>query len=104
MVERAFGSLRKEVDELLADRPAQPARQAGADVFANDPKALLGSLLKIKEGETVEGGGRFATVRVHQGHRVDQGVKGQRLRQRQHRGKGSRGEAHARRTPAAHQR
>ena len=74
MVERAFGSLRKEVDELLADRPAQPARQAGADVFANDPKALLGSLLKIKEEETVEGGGRFATVRVHQGQRVEQGA------------------------------
>ena len=74
MVERAFGSLRKEVDELLADRPAQPARQAGADVFANDPKALLGSLLKIKEEQTVEGGGRFATVRVHQGQRVEQGV------------------------------
>ena len=74
MVERAFGSLRREVDELLADRPAQPARQAGADVFASDPKVLLGSLLKIKEGESAEGGGRFATVRVHQGHRIDQDV------------------------------
>ena len=53
------------MDELLAYRPAQPAGQAGADVFANDPEALLGSLLKIKEEETVEEGGRFATVSVH---------------------------------------
>ena len=74
MVESAFGSLRVEVDELLADRPAVPARRAGADLFASDPKALLGSLLKFKEGEAAEGGGRFATVRVHQGHRVEQGV------------------------------
>ena len=46
MVERAFGSLRKEVDELLADRPAQPARQAGAKVFASDPKASVGQEAK----------------------------------------------------------
>ena len=71
MVESAFDSLKVEVDELLADRPAVPARRAGVDLFASDPKALLGSLLKFKEGEAAEGGGRFATVRVHQGHRVE---------------------------------
>ena len=70
MVESAFGSLKVELDQLLADRPAVPARRAGADLFASDPKALLGSLLKFKEGEAAEGGGRFATVRVHQGHRM----------------------------------
>ena len=34
MVESAFGSLKVELDQLLADRPAVPARQAGADLLA----------------------------------------------------------------------
>ena len=73
MVESAFGSLKVALDRLLAEKPAVPARQAGADLLASDPRTLLGSLLKFKDGETVEGGGRFATVRVHQGHRSEQG-------------------------------
>ena len=51
MVESAFGSLKVALDQLLAEKPAVPARQAGADLLASDPKALLGSLLKFKEGE-----------------------------------------------------
>ena len=35
-----------------------------------DPKGLLGSLLKIKEEAAVEGMGRYATIRIHQGHRL----------------------------------
>ena len=36
--------------------------------------ALAGSLLRVKEGSAVEGIGRFATVRNHQGVRSKQGV------------------------------
>jgi hypothetical protein len=74
MVESAFGSLKVALDQLLAEKPAVPARQAGADLLASDPKTLLGSLLKFKDGEAAEGGGRYATVRVHQGHRSEQGA------------------------------
>ena len=68
MVERAFGSLRGVIDELLAGEAERPERQTGDDIFESDAKGLLGSLLKFKEGSAVEGGGRYATVRVHQGH------------------------------------
>ena len=50
MVESAFGSLKVALDRLLAEKPAVPARQAGADLLASDPKTLLGSLLKFKDG------------------------------------------------------
>ena len=69
MVERAFGSLRGVIDELLAGEAERPGRQTGDDIFESDTKGLLGSLLKFKEEAAVEGGGRYATIRVHQGHR-----------------------------------
>ena len=74
MVERAFGSLRGVMDELLAGEAERPGRQTGDDIFESDAEGLLGSLLKFKEGSAVEGGGRYATIRVHQGHR--QGTQG----------------------------
>ena len=69
MVERAFGSLRGVIDELLAGEAERPERQTGDDIFESDTKGLLGLLLKFKEEAAVEGGGRYATIRVHQGHR-----------------------------------
>ena len=68
MVERAFGSLRSKIDERLEDEPERPVRQTGDDIFESDPKGLLGSLLKIKEKAAVDGVGRYATIRIHQGH------------------------------------
>ena len=72
MVEPAFCSLRKTLDVLMVrGQAAEPAGRAGAVVFASDPKALRGSLLKFKEGKEVDGGGQFAAVRVFQGVHVD---------------------------------
>ena len=38
MVESAFGSLKVALDRLLAEKPAVPARQAGADLLASDER------------------------------------------------------------------
>ena len=57
------------MDELLAGEAERPERQTGDDIFGSDARGLLGSLLKFKEEAAVEGGGRYATIRVHQGHR-----------------------------------
>ena len=56
------------MDELLAGEAERPERQTGDDIFESDPKGLLGSLLKIKEKAAVDGVGRYATIRIHQGH------------------------------------
>ena len=45
MVEPAFGSLKQQIDVVLADGQAQPARRTGAEGFEFDPKSMTGSLL-----------------------------------------------------------
>ena len=39
MVEPAFGLLKQQIDEMLADGQAQPARRTGAECFEFDPKS-----------------------------------------------------------------
>ena len=46
MVESAFGSLKVALDQLLAEKPAVPARQAGADLLAG--AAPLGCLVLVR--------------------------------------------------------
>ena len=68
MVEPAFGSLREALDALIRHgQPAGPAGRAGEVIFGSNPKDLRGSLLKFKEGQEVEGGGRYGAVRVFKG-------------------------------------
>eukprot|EP00964_Phaeocystis_antarctica_P015088 scaffold8321_cov98-Phaeocystis_antarctica.AAC.1 len=73
MVEPAFGVLKQQIDEMLANGRAQMTRGSGAEWFERDSKSMTGSLFKMKEDAAVQNIGGFATSRQYHGWRSENG-------------------------------